>query len=113
MPSRVLVVEDEVILAIDMAESLKEQHGFQVDVAHTLAAANRLAGKHRYDYAVLDLNLGLGEDTLALGRALLTDGTRIAHISGYIENEVKGTEGLIFVAKPFVMSEIETALGLS
>ena len=63
---RVLIIEDEVRLAENIAESLRQACGFAVDVALDGTEGLFLAGSHHYDALILDLMLpGLS------GRALL------------------------------------------
>lgn len=53
----VLVVEDEILIALDMVDTL-EEHGFQVlGPAATVPAALALLVQHRPDAAVLDVSL--------------------------------------------------------
>ncbi|GAA3768392.1 response regulator transcription factor [Terriglobus aquaticus] len=52
---RVLVVDDEVRLAENVARALREGPGYAVDVAHDGADAVQLCGSNLYDLVVLDL----------------------------------------------------------
>jgi len=54
---RVLLVEDEVRLAENLAAALREGPGFAVDVANDGAAGDEMAGYRCYDLLVLDLML--------------------------------------------------------
>jgi two-component system response regulator PhoP len=54
---RVLVVEDEVRLADNLAAALREGPGFAVDCAEDGEVAEQLAGQTSYDLIVLDLML--------------------------------------------------------
>src|SRR5215471_18575450 len=54
---RVLLVEDEVRLAENLATALREGPGFAVDVANDGAAGDEMAGYRCYDLLVLDLML--------------------------------------------------------
>ena len=55
-PVRVLIVEDEVRLAAQLAAALAEA-GYAIDVANDGERADFLAHTERYDAAVLDLGL--------------------------------------------------------
>ena len=70
---RVLVVEDEIRLAENIARGLREGPGFAVDVAHTGDDALHLCSTNDYDLLVLDLMLPKtsGEDVV---RSLRTSG---------------------------------------
>ena len=52
---RVLVVDDEIRLAENIARALREGPGYAVDVAHDGADAVQLCGLNAYDLIVLDL----------------------------------------------------------
>jgi len=54
---RVLLIEDEVRLAENVAEALREGPGFAVDHAEDGEMAADLAGNRCYDLIILDLNL--------------------------------------------------------
>jgi DNA-binding response OmpR family regulator len=66
---RVLIVEDERLLAERLARGLREE-GFAVDVASTLAAARERGLDNEYDAVLLDLGLpdGSGRDLLRAWR---------------------------------------------
>lgn len=109
----VLVVEDEVILALDISEGLKADHQLDVAVAYTLKTAVVLASERTFDYALLDLNLGLGENSADLGQQMADRGTFVVFTSGYNRNEVEGIDGFALITKPFVLSDVEDAFGLN
>jgi two-component system, response regulator PdtaR len=68
--ARVLVVEDEVFVALDTAESL-ERAGHEVcGIAADRAGALRLAEEHRPDAALVDLSLADGRTGLGITREL-------------------------------------------
>ena len=112
-PDRLLIVEDEVILGLDLRDALQAMGHLTIDLAHTLRVAQSLAGEHEYRFAVLDLNLGLGENSVALGLALSAAGTRVVFTSGYGADEVSGIEKFPLIAKPFEIAEVVAALGLT
>jgi len=60
MPSdrRILYLEDEIIIALDTAETLREMGFAQVGLAHNLRKARKLAEAGGYDVALLDVNVG-------------------------------------------------------
>lgn len=109
---RMLIVEDEVIIALDLEDAMRAEHVVTIDMAHTLHAAQDLVERHNYDFAVLDLNLGLGEDSLALGIKLRAAGSRVIFTSGYRRSEAPELEGFPLIAKPFLTKEVSEALGL-
>jgi DNA-binding response OmpR family regulator len=67
---RILVVEDDPIIALDIKTMLQEAGAVVSGPAANLATAMRLAEQHAHDAAVLDVRLEL-EDTLPLATILL------------------------------------------
>jgi PAS domain S-box-containing protein len=79
---RVLVVEDEALIALDLEANLEEL-GFQVvGSSVTTAEARRVLRAHAIDLAVLDVNLG-GETTHDLAAELRGAGIAVLFCSGY------------------------------
>ena len=103
---RLLYVEDEVIVALDVAEALAQDLGFAVDVAHNLSAARSLIAQGHYDCALLDMNLGHGERSTVLIPELDAAGTEVVFASGYNRDEVEDIGDRTLVEKPFTMTEI-------
>jgi CheY-like chemotaxis protein len=58
VPSRVLLVEDNAIVAMNAEELLLEIGAATVIVAKTVAEALASCDEHEFDFALLDLNLG-------------------------------------------------------
>ena len=67
---RILVVEDDPIIALDIKMMLEDAGAVVSGPAADLATAFRLAEQHSHDAAVLDVRLEL-EDTLPLATILL------------------------------------------
>lgn len=107
---KVLYVEDEVIVALDVADGLT-RGGFDVCVAHTLTVANRLADTETFDFALLDMNLGNGERSTSLGLKLAQRGTHVVFASGYNRNEIDEIADFQLIEKPFQLTDIKSAFG--
>jgi CheY-like chemotaxis protein len=58
MPARVLLVEDNAIVALNAEELLLEIGAKDVVVAKTVAEAQARCDEQEFDFALLDLNLG-------------------------------------------------------
>ncbi len=69
LPSKILLVEDEALIALDEARTL-ERHGFQVTVATYPQQAIDIINTHPIDMVLMDIDLGRGE----------MDGTQTAEI---------------------------------
>jgi len=100
-PSRILVVEDDAVLARDMAEALKEA-GFEVlGPAHTVGEAMALLERGRCDGAVLDVRLG-PESSAAVAERLAGAGTPVVVVSGQERDQMPPPfQAAPLVAKPF------------
>jgi PAS domain S-box-containing protein len=82
---RVLVVEDEALIAAELALTLQDAGCATVGPAGTLAEGERLAGRPRtLDAAILDANLG-GESSLPLARRLVAARVPVLVVTGYSE----------------------------
>lgn len=85
---RVLLVEDELLVAMDLELTLQER-GYEVaGPAATVADALRHV-RDGVDAAVLDINLE-GEESLPVGEALLAQGTPFVFLTGYADRELPG-----------------------
>lgn len=79
---KVLVVEDEGLIALDLQRML-EDHGYQVvGPAATIGEAAKLLTMHRIDAALLDVNIG-GTPILTIAEELVLDGTPVVFYTGY------------------------------
>jgi PAS domain S-box-containing protein len=81
---RILVVEDEPLIAMVAAAALEEAGCTVVGPASTLAEALRLAEEERLDAAVLDRNL-CGQLSDPVARRLRERGIRFAVVTGYAD----------------------------
>ena len=107
---RVLVVEDEAVLAKQLAAAL-EQAGYAVDCAADGLRADELGSTERYDAVVLDLGLP-GMDGLTVLRRWRASGLGVpvlvltARASWH--EKVQGIDGGAddYVGKPFRMEEV-------
>jgi DNA-binding response OmpR family regulator len=79
---RVLIVEDEFLLALTLEEDLKAAGGIVVGPFTTLADALAAIESESFDAAVLDINLR-GEMSYAAADALLEKGMPLLFLSGY------------------------------
>ena len=99
---RVLVVEDEMLVAMEI-ESLLESRGCVVlGPAPTVRQACALIGAERPDAALLDLNLG-GESAAPVAEALRVRHVPFVVVSGYGGTQLKvpAIEDALRVEKPF------------
>jgi CheY-like chemotaxis protein len=79
---RILVVEDDLLVALDMSDAVEELGGAVVGPVGQLAQGLALAESGELAGAILDVNLG-SEDSFALADRLRTDDVPIIFATGY------------------------------
>ena len=111
-PSHVLLVEDNLIIAMDGESILEELGAREIHIAATTAAALNIIKDHAIDIAVLDLNLGT-ETSLVVADRLAEQGIPVVFASGYGESQLPAAPHgeRVMVAKPYDHSSLADALG--
>ena len=85
--ARILVVEDEVLIGMDLV-MLLEDWGYRPDGPHgSVAACLEAVEQFDPEIAVLDVNLGGGETSLPVAAALRERGTPFVFLTGYTRLE--------------------------
>ena len=98
---RIMVIEDEPLLAMDIEAALEELGCVVVGPAGNLAAARRLVADGVVDAALLDANLG-GKPVDELAEALAAKGIPFIFATGYERGELPARFASIpILAKPF------------
>jgi DNA-binding response OmpR family regulator len=110
MGSRVLIVEDEFFIALDIGQQLADA-GFEVvGPAPSVAKALSLVDEQGCDVAVLDINLG-GETSEAVARKLEEADKPFVVLSGYsTEDRLPWFRGAPVLSKPLRMDDLVSAL---
>ncbi len=107
----VLLVEDNIIIALDAEEMLTELGAARVDVASSVADAMSYLERTRPDFAVLDINLGI-ETSFAIAARL--QGMGVPHIfaTGYGEDVAFPAEhaGTPVVKKPYSVESLRQTI---
>ncbi|HYF40699.1 MAG TPA: PAS domain-containing protein, partial [Gemmatimonadales bacterium] len=108
---RVLVVEDEMIIALDLKRMLTRMGCELVGPATTFEAARELADREagHLDAALLDLNLR-GVSSLPLADRLTAAGVPVLLVTGYGERLPGIGSGQNVLSKPFHEKELRSAL---
>jgi CheY-like chemotaxis protein len=112
---RVLVVEDEALLAMELERTLHEMGCSVVGPARTLGEAVRLAaGTAELRAAVLDVNLGEGQMSFPAMDLLETRGVPYVIATGYgsagsLQGRDRGAAAVL--RKPYAREELVAALG--
>ncbi len=103
---QVLVVEDEYLIAADLAFHLNRHGAAVVGPVATVADAQRLADEVVIDCAIIDLNLR-GETPYELLDALLRANVAVLIVSGYDPSDIPSRfRDLSFIQKPATLDGI-------
>jgi DNA-binding response OmpR family regulator len=107
---RVLVVEDDALVALELAESLQAA-GFDIlGPAGRVERALQLISATKCDAAVLDINLG-NETSEPVARLLHKSGTPFVTVSGYSQHQFPDAfAGSDFLPKPLRLDALISVL---
>ena len=87
MSTRVLVVEDEVLVGMDLV-MLLEDWGYLPDGPHaSVKQAVEAIDTFEPEVAILDMNLGGGESSMPISRELTARGIPFAFLTGYTRSD--------------------------
>ena len=105
--ARVLIIEDEVLVAMELCAIVEESGAVVHGPAHTLEMAMGLAQSEDIDYALVDINLG-GDRVTPIAAILRERGIPFTFVSAYSRPQLPdgfGEEPLI--EKPFSAAIIQ------
>lgn len=107
---RVLIVEDEVLIAM-MLQDMVADAGLEVEgVANSLDAGIELANRADFDLAILDVNLN-GEEVYPVAEILQKRGIPFIFSTGYGASGIRsGFDSAPQVLKPFQQNLLVAAL---
>ena len=108
---RALIVEDEILVALDLERALEEEGIEVVGIAADIASALAIAGE--IDFALVDLNLRDGFTGPQIGHLLAERGVRVMFLTanpGLLGDGVEGTVGVM--SKPFQDEALKAVVGL-
>jgi CheY-like chemotaxis protein len=104
---RVLVVEDDFLIAMDIKEAIERLGGQVVGPTGRLEQAQDLARREVFDAAILDVKLD-GDVIFPLAEELLTRGVPIVLATGYdVENLPENFQGVPHLRKPFHDTDVQ------
>lgn len=106
---RVLIVEDDPFIAMDIESAVAEQlgDGAELIVVESVAEARRAAGRE-LSCALLDIDV-VGGKTFDVASALQNAGIPFAFVSGSAPSDVPAPlRNARFLRKPFSISEVAT-----
>ena len=113
LPERIFIVEDEVVVAFEMTDTL-EDLGFEVvGPSVHLEDAKEKAREGNIDVAFLDVNLGRGQTSRPVADILKERGIPFVYITAYDREQVSFvTEDDVVVKKPISGGKLLSALRL-
>ena len=110
--SRVLVLEDEPLLLLDVQDMLSEMGVATVTACATIEAAARAVDGQHFELALLDVMVGT-QTAIGLALDLQQRGTSIGFVSGteadFLAQSLKSCP---LLRKPYTSAEFKTFLGL-
>lgn len=99
---RVLVLEDEPLIAMALVDILEEAGCTVIGPAHDSDQAAKLIAESSIDVAVLDVNLGSGRTSAAIADCLKSVGTPFIFATGYGEMGLRNADrDQLRVDKPY------------
>ena len=115
--ARVLIVEDEYMIADDLARAMREAGGEPVGPVSTLEQAEEILGQAHVDAAIFDLDLR-GKMAFDLIEKLVTPGLPCLIVSGYGDDVLPETlDGISRLEKPVnpktVIEKLDSELGVA
>jgi CheY-like chemotaxis protein len=107
---RILIVEDEMLVAMMIEDMVIELGHAVAGVASRLKDGLRLVEQNAIDFAILDVSLN-GERSLPIARALEAKGVPFVFATGYGAREFDDSQGEIAtLSKPFGIEDLRRVL---
>lgn len=107
---RILVVEDEALVAMMIDDLLTDRGAIVVGPVGTLDGALDLVRSAAIDAALLDVNLH-GERSTPVGAALSARGIPYVLATGYVATECADYSAAAILQKPYMPAQMLEALG--
>lgn len=97
---RILIVEDDLLVALDLETIAADEEGARVTVCPSIAEAERLIAGQSFDFALLDIDV-LDGKTFGLAMRLMALDVPFAFISGSrFEDVPDALRSVAFLRKP-------------
>lgn len=106
---RILVVEDEALIAVMVEDMLSDMGSEVVGPAATIEEALSLARSEPLDGAVLDVNVR-GQRIDPVAEALVARGVPMLFATGYGEVRLKGSAAPTVIDKPYTQDKLARGL---
>lgn len=110
MGRRIIIVEDEPLIALDIEQAVLEAGCLVAGMAHSLADARALIDTAEIHGAILDTNLG-GESVEPLLDRLKSDNIPFLIVSGYSPEQLGFVDDdTALVGKPFALRHLTASI---
>lgn len=115
MSLRVLIVEDEFLIALDLCATLKSFGHEVVGTAQDVTSCMREAEAHRPDIALMDIRLANGDTGIEASSRLFNElGVRCLFLSGNLDEATRDLlsafEPVGYIGKPVMPHKLRKAL---
>lgn len=109
--ARVLLLEDEFVIALDAEQILKDLGADYVETTATLSEAEARSREEHFDIALLDVNIN-GEMSFGLAESLRARGVAVVFATGYElkDRAIPNVDSAVCVSKPYTSERIRQAL---
>ncbi|RFC62140.1 response regulator [Fulvimarina endophytica] len=108
---RILILEDEPLIALDMEDTVRESCGADVCLAHTVAEAKSFLDEGDIDFALLDVRLeGHGNTSLPIAYHLSSKDVPFCFVSSAVDQLPARYDKVPHVKKPFELSQLQAVL---
>jgi len=108
-PPRILVIEDEPLIALLIEEMVREI-GYRIsNVSHTIAMARKEISKRNFDAVLLDINIS-GRNHPELADLMLETGAPFAFVTGYDYLVEPRHQTVPVLEKPFTPEQLRALL---
>lgn len=109
---RILIVEDEAVIALELAAILEDEGAEIVGIAQSVTSALKFVGLNRISCSLLDIYLH-GETSYPVADALSARELPFAFLTGYPDPVLPARHrGRAVINKPFVPAEILEAVAV-
>ncbi|MEM6650001.1 MAG: response regulator [Pseudomonadota bacterium] len=111
MSKRVVIVEDEAVIAASIEMTLVDAGHNVLGVAHSVEDALKILDEYEADFVTLDYDLGT-ETTETIAELLFEKNIAFAWVSGNIDTVAKlqASKPVALISKPFAEKELVDAL---
>ncbi|WP_119303689.1 response regulator [Dongia deserti] len=110
--ARVLLLEDEFLIAMDAEQVLLGLGAETVKIASTLAEAEQLASNCHFDAAMLDVNIN-GQVSFPLAESLWRRGVAVVFATGYEMKNQPFPEFALCVTKPYTSADLRDTFSMA